>query len=241
MPRLDVATALRVGTGTATAAYLKGTQVWAPPAPPPPPPSTPTFRGAARNAGFSATNVVGAVPNAVTGDVLLAYATGNDQTASCTPPAGQGWTQIGDSAGAAAGRLYVFSATATATNIAGGTWTWPASHNHHVVVEGYGGVVLPTASSTAKTTNLGTVVAPSRTSVAANALMVVYGSFVTNGTAPAWPGTMTVRSPHTAASNSGVAADEALPTAGASGTRTFTAGGIAAAMSAATIILEPAA
>lgn len=207
-----------------------------------PPPTTPTFHGVAQNRGFATTNVVGAVTGTQVGDVLLAFAAGNDQTTGITPPAGLGWTQIGDTAGAAAGRMYVFATTATAANQAGGTWTWGGSHNHSVSVLAYAGATKPTAAATARAAVSATTVdAPTVTSIAAGAMLIAYAFFATNGSAPAWPGTMTVRSPSLNATASGVGAEESRPTPGATGTRTFTAGATApSAMTAAALILEPA-
>lgn len=198
-----------------------------------------TYRGTASNRAFSATNVVGAVTGAIPGDVLIAFCSGNDQTTTITPPAGAGWTVIGDTGGVTAGRLWVLATTATAANQAGGTWTWPASHNHIVTIVAYGRAAAPaTAGMVRAAASATTVVAPSVTSARASAMMVVFAFFATNGTAPVWPASMTVRSPAAAASAAGVAADEALPTPGASGTRTFTPGGTPSALTAASVLLE---
>jgi hypothetical protein len=203
-------------------------------------PVIPEFHGTAQNRGFTATNDVGPVTGTLPGDVMLAFASGNDQTASITPPAG--WTQIGDTGGAVAGRLRVFATTATSINQTGGVWTWPGSHNHSVAVLAYGGVVAPTAAGMVRAgAGATSVAAPSRTSLAPGALLVVYAFFVTNGSAPAWQAPLVVRSPHLAASASGVGADETLAAAGATSTRTFTAGTTApAALTAASVVLEPA-
>lgn len=204
-------------------------------------PSTPTFHGFATNRGFVAANTVGAITGVIPGDVLVAFAAGNDQTTSLTPPAGAGWTQIGDTGGAVAARQYVFVTTATAVNQAGGTWTWPGSHNHEVKILAYDNVALPSVASMVRAAGgSSTVVVPSLTSVGADALLVANAFFATNGTAPAWPGSMTVRSPNTGATASAIAADEALPTAGATGTRTFSAGGVPSALTAGAVILEAA-
>lgn len=205
-------------------------------------PAVPTFHGTATSKAFTATNAVGAITGALVGDVLIAFCAGNDQTASVTPPAGEGWTVIGDTGGAVAARMWVYATTATAVNQAGGTWTWPGSHNHVVTILAYDNVTKPTAASMVRAGASATSVAtPSLTSVGAGAILVTYAFFATNGTAPAWPGSMTVRSPNSGATASGVAADESLPTPGASGTRTFTAGGTPAALTAAAVLLEPTA
>jgi hypothetical protein len=171
-----------------------------------------TYRGTASNRAFSATNVVGAIA---------------------------GGTVIGDTGGVTAGRLWVLATTATAANQTGGTWTWPASHNHIVTIVAYGRAAAPaTAGMVRAAASATTVVAPSVTSARASAMLVVFAFFATNGTAPAWPTSMTVRSPAAAASAAGVAADEALPTPGASGTRTFTPGGTPSALTAASVLLE---
>lgn len=200
------------------------------------------FHGVAQSRGFTATNAIGAVTGTVPGDVLLAFASGNDQTTTLTPPVGEGWTLLGDTAGAAAGRLRAYATTATGVNQVVGTWTWSGSHNHSIAVLAYGGATVPTAASMVRAaTGSLTVAAPSVTSVNAGAMLITYAFFVTNGTVATWPGTMTVRSPSLATSASGVGAEEALPTAGASGTRTFTAGTTApAALTAASLVLEPA-
>lgn len=206
-----------------------------------PAPTIPTFHGVAQARGFATTTVVGAVTGARVGDILVAFAGGNDQTTTLTPPAGQGWTQIADTSTPAAGRLRVLVTTATAADQAGGTWTWTATaHNHSVAVLAYTAAALPTAGGTARADAQLTITAPSRTSVAANALLLTYAYFTSNGTAPAWPGSMTVRSPNLAAASSGVGAEERLPAPGASGTRVFTAGGAPSFFTAASLILEPA-
>lgn len=204
--------------------------------------SAPVFDGAASSRGFTATNAVGAITGAKVGDVLVAFCSGNDQTQSITPPSGAGWTQIGDTGGITAARMYVFVTTATAANQSGGTWTWPASHNHMVTIVAYDHAAQPSAAGMVRAgASASTVDAPSRTSVGATALLVTFAFFATNGTTPAWPGSMTVRVPAAAATAAGVVADEALPLAGASGIRTFSAGGVPSAMTAASLVLEAAA
>jgi hypothetical protein len=204
------------------------------------PAGPPVFHGTAQNRGFSATTTVAAVTGTQAGDVLVAFASGNAATESVTPPAGAGWVLVGDTGGAVAARMYIYATTAATTDQAGGTWTWPGSHNHLVAVLAYGGVVLPTAAATARVANVTSINAPSVTSVAADAMLLTYAYFTTNGTTPAWPGSMTVRSPAAATASSGVGAEEALPVAGATGTRTFTVGAAPAAMTAAALVLESA-
>jgi hypothetical protein len=202
----------------------------------------PTFHGYASNRAFAVTNTVGPVTGARAGDVLLAFGSGNDQTTTLTPPAGAGWTQIGSTGGATAGWLRVFATTATAADQAGGTWTWPSSHNHLLTIGAWGAAKLPTVAGMVRATaGALTVTAPDQTTAAANALLVCFAFYVTNGTAPAWPAAMTVRIPNTTTTCDGVAAEERRPTPGATGTRTFTAGTTApAALTAASLVLEPA-
>lgn len=202
----------------------------------------PTFHGYASNRAFAATNTVGAITGAKTSDVLLAFASGNDQTTTLTPPAGAGWTLIGDTGGVVAGWLRVFATTATAANQAGGTWTWSGSHNHLVTIGAWGAAKLPTTAGMVRAAGGSlSVTAPDRTAVAANALLVCFAFYVTNGTAPAWPAGMTVRIPNTTTTCDGVGAEERRPTPGATGTRVFTAGTAApAALTAASLVLEPA-
>lgn len=200
----------------------------------------PTFEGVATARAFSATNVVGAITGCQVGDILIAFGGGNDQTTSLTPPAGLGWTQLADTGGTVAARSYVFATTATSADQAGGTWTWAGSHNHEIKIVAYRAAVLPTTASAVKVANLTTVDAPSQTSAHAKAMLVVSSFYATNGTAPAWPVSMTVRSTNTGASASGIVAEELLPTAGASGVRTFSAGGTPSAMAALSVLLEAA-
>lgn len=201
--------------------------------------TVPTFHGTATNKGFTASSPVGPVTGTRVGDVMVAFTSGNAFTATITPPAG--WTLIGDLGGVEVARLRVYTKVATAINEDGGTWAWPGgSHNHVVTVLAYGAAKAPTVAGTSRAATGDTLAAPSATSLAAGAVLVVYAYFATNGTAPAWPGTMTVRSPNSGASATGLGADEPRPTPGATGTRLFTLGGAATNISAASLILEPA-
>lgn len=201
----------------------------------------PTYKASALNRAFSTTNVVPAITGCAVGDILLAFGGGNDQDATLTPPAGLGWTQLADSGLPVAGRMYLYATTATSADQAGGTWTWSGSHNHAVTILAYRGAVLPTAAPTA--VHIGTsttsINAPSATSTHANGLLVTGVYVVSNGNTPTWPGSMTVRAALPAAASAITAAEELLPTASASGTRTFSVGATAsAALSAASVILE---
>lgn len=205
-----------------------------------PPPTGVTYITGGTARGFAATTVVGTLTGVQAGDILIAFAGGNDQDASVTPPAGLGWTQLGDSGLPVAGRMFLLVTTATSTNQSGGTWTWPGSHNHCVTIVAYRNAVLPTAAPTlVHNTSATSINAPSATSVAANAMLVCGAYVVTNGNTPTWPGSMTQRMSLTAASSSETVAEELLPTAGASGTRTFSVGATASAgLSAGSVILE---
>lgn len=204
-------------------------------------PVAPTFHGIAQNRGFSTTNTIGAVTGAQAGDLLVAFAAGNDQTQTLTPPAGEGWTVIGDNGSAtAAARLRVLVTTATAANQAGGTWTWTATaHNHSIAILAYGHVTAPATASMVRNNAQPTITVPSLTTTGANAILLTYAFYTSNGTAPAWPVSMTVRSPSLAASASGLGADEVRATAGATGTRTLTAGASPAFFTAAGLVLNP--
>lgn len=207
-----------------------------------PPPTGVTFINSTTARGFATTNAVGSLSGAQAGDILVAFAGGNDQDASITPPAGQGWTQLGDSGLPVAGRMYLLATTATVGNLAGGTWTWSGSHNHAVTIVAYRNAILPTAAPTLPhVTSATSINAPSATSVGANAMLVCGVYVVTNGNTPTWPGSMTQRVALAAAASSESVAEELLPTAGASGTRTFSVGATAsAALSAGSVILEAA-
>lgn len=199
-----------------------------------------TFITGASNRGFAATNILGTLTGVQVGDTLIAFAGGNDQDASITPPAGLGWTQLSDSGTPVGGRMFVLVTTATSANQAGGTWTWPGSHNHCVTIVAYRNAVLPSVAAIARTGTASTVDAPSVTSVGANAVLVCGAYVVSNGSAPTWSGSMTTRAALIAASSSEMVVDEARPTPGATGARTFTPGGSSPGLSAASLILEAA-
>lgn len=193
------------------------------------------------------TNVLGALTGVAVGDILLAFVAGSTQTSSITPPSGLGWTQIGDSGtgvGGDAGRMYVYATTATSTNQTGGTWTWTGVNGDHwVSIVAYRHVTLPSTAGVNKVAASRTATSPSATSVGANAV-ALFGGFVTNGiSALGWSGSMTSRILGGSASTDGAISEEALPTAGATGTRTLTSsttGTTATATSVATVILEAA-
>lgn len=206
-----------------------------------PPETVPTFHATATDKAFTISHTIGAIAGVRAGDVLVAFVAAAGGSQAVTTPAG--WTQIGDTnTGAAnvAARLRVYAKVAATANEAGGTWTWTESANHVVTILAYGGAASPAAAATVRADGQATINAPSQTSAAANAMLITYAFGTSNLSAPAWPGTMTVRSPNVGTSATGVAAEEARPTPGATGTRAFTAGGSPAFQTAASLVLEPA-
>lgn len=231
MPDLGAATGVRVGATAATRVYMGGTQVWPTAAPVPA-----QFVGYSNNKGFTATNTVPPVTGVQDGDTLVAYAAGNDQAATITPPAG--WTLLTPTPAASGNvraRVYCRTAASEGTTV----WTWPGSHNHEVVIVAWRGYQLPTTAVTAVTTGTATVNAPTMTTSGADALLVCSAYRVTYGATPTFAG-MTTRFPGAASGSNHFVADETRPTPGATGTRAFTQAATSILL-ASSLILERAA
>lgn len=203
-------------------------------------PQTPTFRTSIQNRQTAnIANTVGAMTGVQTGDILIAIAGGSSSTSTLTPPSGLGWTLIGDTSGVDASRLRAYATTATSADQAGGTWTWNASGAHWVGIVAYDHAALPTSASLVRNNGFATIDAPSQTSTVANSMLLTFAYWFNNGTTPTWPGTMTARITTGSTTTSGSAAEELLPTAQASGTRTLTVGAAPSSFSAGSLLLGP--
>jgi hypothetical protein len=204
------------------------------------PPVEPTFVASTGGKGFNAATSVPALATVQNGDVLVAIAAGNAATASLTPPAGLTWTTLADT-GVAAVRARLLVAVATGA-LAAGTWTWgEGSHNHSVQIGAWRNAAAPAAASAAISGPSATTVdAPSRTASAAGALLVCLGFHTSAGdTSRGFPGSMTVRRDAGSGAASGIIADEALPAAGATGTRAYTIAPGTAILAGLSVVLEP--
>lgn len=223
-------------TDLRAAAVLSETPVVVTPGP------VPTYVTGTTNAAFSATVGTSALATVQAGDVLVAFACGNDQATSVSASDG-GWTELGS---VAAGNVRTRIQTKVATGALGAiTWTFPASHNHRVFIVAYRGAGTLTAlgtTSNSATTAI-TLDLPTQTTTAGNALLVACGFQATLGDVRTWQGSMTARVEGAAATCGGRVADEAITTAGATGARTYTASTnttTAKAILASSVVLYPA-
>lgn len=193
-----------------------------------------TFVDAKFHAAYEASSAVAALVGVQSTDVLIAFASSSNGTRKVTPPSG--WTQIASTTTEQAGQQ-VFTAPGSA-NVAT-TWTWPTQQWSRVVIAAYRGVSAPSAASVASS-NSTTVVsldAPSRTTAAANATLVVFGGSSTGSTLGFTPA-MTSRASATGGAGF-LLADQTIATAGATGVRTFSSGSTAI-LTAASVALEVA-
>lgn len=186
------------------------------------------FVTSATNRAATAANTVPAVTGCKVGDLLIAFAAGNDQTTTLTTPTDPVWTLLADTGSAGFGRMRAYTATATADNQAGGTWTWPSTHNHIVTILAYRSVGTPTVSGVAHAATVATLDAPTITA-SATSLLIAAAFFTTNGNSPAWSGTMTTRVTAAATTFSQLISEQSV-SSGATGTRTFTISGTASAV-----------
>lgn len=188
------------------------------------PPTNPFFVEGQSGRGFSATSSVPPLIGVQAGDVLLAFAAGNDQTATLTPPTGLTWTTIADtSTGTNSGvRIRLLAAVANGP-LPEGTWRWNGTHNHNVTIGAWRNVKAPTTGArTLSGYNVTTVNAPTRTAVAAGALLICLGFHTSSAdTSRAWSASMTTRHDAGVGSAGSLVADELLTAAGATGTRTY--------------------
>jgi hypothetical protein len=196
----------------------------------------PAFVAATGHINFATTNAVPALASVQAGDVLLAFAYGNSQVASVTPPDGT-WTQILEHGTEPRGRVFVRTATGP---LAAGTWTWSGSHNHTVVIGAWRGAKPPASGSGTPVTGSATTVnAPTANATEANALLVAFGFHTNAGTTAALAG-MTSRRNAGAAVAGSVLADEVRATPGLTGTRAYTITPGPGTLLASSLILEPA-
>jgi hypothetical protein len=201
-------------------------------------PVGPQFVAATGHINFATTNAVPAIAAVQSGDILVAFAYGNSQVASVTPPDGT-WTLLG-SHPVTEPRGWIYTKTATGS-LAAGTWTWSGSHNHTVVIGAWRGGLTPTVfATTSPATSVSTINAPTVTTTAANSLLVCFGFHTSAGTTAALAGGMTERRNAGAAVAGSVLADELRATAGATGTRAYTISPGPATLLASSVVIPSA-
>lgn len=229
---------LRLGSTTPTRAYLGATEVWS--ATPPETPTGLAFVDGKGHARWAAANIVPALRGVQAGDVLIAWATGNSSSTTLTPPAGLTWTVLGESVTNPRGR--VLTAVATGA-FAASTWTWEAAFNHAVIVAAYRGAAVPTTATVpgADQSIVTTKDAPSQTTTVANSLLICMGFHSSNGgTSREFPVSMTKRVDTSTTTPVEILAEELIPTASVTGTRTYTIVPGTGALSVASLVLAPA-
>jgi arabinogalactan endo-1,4-beta-galactosidase len=198
--------------------------------------AAPDYVGVANSGtGFAATRVTGAISGSQAGDVLVAFAQGNDQSATVTP-SDAGWTLLGTVA-LDNGRVHVLTKTATGAQ-GSVTWTFSGSHNHRVVVVCYRNGTQPTQLAASATSRIQTAKLENLLVPRAGARLVVcgYSASNTDATTAITPG-VTSRVTVTAAVGGGVVADQAFTYSDDwSGAKTYKIG----ASTAATLIMSAA-
>jgi hypothetical protein len=197
--------------------------------------SSPTFESSTTDTTFGSSSTLGTPAGTAEDDLLLAVFGG--ENCSGTKPTITGWTKRVDMSNATTA-LWVYERVATSSEPGSHTFSFGQSCWYTASMLRYSGVdtTTPTEDWTAFTGSSPPVNSPSSTSTEANSvvlrLLAIHDRFVTSA-----PSGHTMRTnQQAAASDSSATADQDLPSAGASGTATWSVSGNGSWYTVSTII-----